>query len=86
MPKQLILLACLTTLLGGCAQNPAQQPSAQTATEALLQVQSSNHQASQKLQLQTASERDQSMQRWLDTYKYAIPDVFRWEKINSSDN
>jgi len=25
------------------------------------------------------------MQRWLDSYKYVIPDFFRWEKTSSSD-
>jgi len=25
------------------------------------------------------------MQRWLDTYKYVIPDFFRWEKTSNSD-
>ncbi|WP_194791706.1 DUF3613 domain-containing protein [Pseudomonas sp. UFMG81] len=76
------LMACLAMPL--LAQ--AQEPRAETATEALLRVQASNRQASPVLQQQTDKERDQSMQRWLDTYKYEIPDFYRWTKISSSNN
>ncbi|MCO7518923.1 MULTISPECIES: DUF3613 domain-containing protein [Pseudomonas] len=83
MFKQAIVLACAITPLLALADPDAQAP---TATEALLQVQASNRQASPVRQVQTDKERDQAMQRWLDSYKYAIPDFYRWTKINSSNN
>lgn len=84
MLRSLILLACIP--LAAVAEDPPRQPPVETATEALLRVQSSNQQASTKLQRQTASERDQSMYRWLETYKYPIPDHFRWVKISTENN
>ncbi|QXI37925.1 DUF3613 domain-containing protein [Pseudomonas xantholysinigenes] len=83
MFKPSIVLACVITPLLAMADDP---PQAQTATEALLQVQASNRQASPVRQVQTDKERDQAMQRWLDSYKYAIPDFYRWTKISSSNN
>lgn len=78
-----ILLAMLLPLTVQ-AHEPPRRPPSETATEALLRVQSSGQQASLQPQVQTARERDQSMQRWLDSYKYPIPDYFRWTKMNSS--
>ncbi|MFK0093031.1 DUF3613 domain-containing protein [Pseudomonas sp. NPDC090592] len=65
---------------------PRQTAQDETATERLLRVQSSGDQASRRLQVQTARERDQSMQRWLDTYKYEIPDFYRWTKMTERNN
>ncbi|BCJ05045.1 hypothetical protein PRtIB026_A51420 [Pseudomonas sp. RtIB026] len=86
MFKPWIVLACLATPLLAQAEEPPRQTRPQTATEALLQVQASNRQASSVRQEQTDKERDQAMQRWLDSYKYAIPDFYRWTKISSSNN
>ncbi|PYC15495.1 DUF3613 domain-containing protein [Pseudomonas mosselii] len=86
MFKPWIVLACLAAPLLAQAEEPPRQPRPQTATEALLQVQASNRQASSVRQEQTDKERDQAMQRWLDSYKYAIPDFYRWTKISSSNN
>lgn len=86
MCKPWIVLACLALSPIGWAQEPPRQPRPQTATEALLQVQASNRQGSRTPQVQTDKERDQAMQRWLDSYKYAIPDFYRWTKVNSSNN
>ncbi|MDH0305265.1 MULTISPECIES: DUF3613 domain-containing protein [unclassified Pseudomonas] len=86
MFKPWIVLACLVAPLLAQAQEPPRKPRPETATEALLQVQASNREASSVRQVQTDKERDQAMQRWLDSYKYAIPDFYRWTKINSSNN
>lgn len=86
MFKPWIVLACLAAPLSALAEDPPRQPRSQTATEALLQVQASNRQASSVRQVQTDKERDQAMQRWLDSYKYPIPDFYRWTKISSSNN
>lgn len=86
MCKPWIVLACLALSPICWAQEPPRPPRPQTATEALLQVQASNRQGSRIPQVQTDKERDQAMQRWLDSYKYAIPDFYRWTKVNSSNN
>ncbi|TFF38982.1 DUF3613 domain-containing protein [Pseudomonas sp. RIT623] len=86
MFKHCIAVGCLLMPLLAAAEDPARPPRAPTATETLLQLQASNRQASPVRQVQTDKERDQSMQRWLDSYKYAIPDFYRWTKINSSNN
>ncbi|OUM35629.1 DUF3613 domain-containing protein [Pseudomonas putida] len=87
MIRYVMLLACCvgsTTLLA--EEYPHHPPLDETATERLLRVQSSGEQASTRLQVQTARERDQSMQRWLDTYKYEIPDFYRWTKMTERNN
>ena len=86
MLKSLILLACIAFPIDALAAETTYPPPAETATEALLRVQSSNQQASSRPQQQTARERDQSMQRWLDSYSHQIPDFFRWEKVSSEKN
>ncbi|HDS1745201.1 DUF3613 domain-containing protein [Pseudomonas putida] len=87
MIRYVMLLACCTGITTAWAEDyPRQQPPALTATEALLRVQSSGEQASTRLQVQTARERDLSKQRWLETYKYAIPDFYRWTKMTESNN
>lgn len=86
MLRPILLFLCLAgPSLAMADEPPPQAAGAETATEALLRIQASNQQASPTLQVQTARERDQSMQRWLDTYKYAIPDFYRWEKVRSSN-
>ncbi|NER61721.1 DUF3613 domain-containing protein [Pseudomonas sp. MAFF212428] len=77
----------LMVVLPGWVQavEPGPSSRAQGATEAWLQVQASGQQASKTPQTATPKEREQSMQRWLDSYKYVIPDFFRWEKTSSSD-
>jgi len=87
MIRYVMLLACCASVSVAWAEDtPRQQREALTATEALLRVQSSGEQASNRLQVQTARERDMSMQRWLETYKYAIPDFYRWTKVRESNN
>lgn len=86
MFRYLMVLAGCACVSMAMAQEPPRRAEVQTATEALLRVQSSGEQASNRLQVQTAQERDQSMQRWLDTYKYVIPDFYRWTRMTSSND
>lgn len=82
----MVLACCLGSATLLAEENPRQAPRDETATERLLRVQSSGEQASSRLQVQTARERDQSMQRWLNTYKYEIPDFYRWTKMTERNN
>ncbi|QXH46331.1 DUF3613 domain-containing protein [Pseudomonas xanthosomatis] len=86
MIKPLTVWACLLMPVAALAQEPPRQAQDETATETWLKVQASNRQASPTPQVQTDKERDQAMQRWLDSYKYAIPDFYRWSKVDSSNN
>ena len=87
MIRYVMLLACCASMaLAWAEDSPRQQPQALTATETLLRLQSSGEQASRRLQVQTARERDLSKQRWLETYKYPIPDFYRWSKVTESNN
>lgn len=81
--KQLLVLSTLP--LAAQAMEPGPSSRAQQTTETWLQLQASNQQASKIPQTATPKEREQSMQRWLDSYKYVIPDFYRWEKVNTSD-
>jgi len=84
MFKLMMVLACVSCPLVVLADGPPRLPPPDTATEAWLRMQSSNRQASPKVQAQTAAEREPSMQRWLDSYKYPIPDTFRYQKMSTS--
>ncbi|KAA8694199.1 Uncharacterized protein ALO80_00113 [Pseudomonas caricapapayae] len=61
------------------AAGDEQSPSAQKQTETWLQLQASGKAASTTPQVNTAAERDLSLQRWLETYKYAIPEHYEQE-------
>ncbi len=80
-----LLLLCV---MGASAQalefTVGEKPRPPQATEKWLALQADGKVASSVSQAQTPKEREQSMQRWLDSYKYAIPDFYRWEKVNSS--
>ncbi|MFS2159802.1 DUF3613 domain-containing protein [Pseudomonas sp. Pseusp122] len=52
----------------------------QEQTQAWLQLQSQGSQASPTRQSATPVEREQSMQRWLDSYKHEIPEFFEQKK------
>lgn len=86
MRMLMMTLALLASPFSALADDPLRQPPPDSAAEAWLRVQASNQQASPRLQVQTAAERDAVLQRWLDTYKYPIPEVFRWQKVSSSDD
>jgi len=69
--------ACL--LLSFAAQAAEQELSSpyQKQTEKWLQLQVAGKQQSPTAQVATPSEREQSLQRWLDSYKHPIPDFFK---------
>lgn len=70
--------ACLL-LLSLAAQAVEQELSSpyQKQTEKWLQLQVTGTQQSSTPQVATPSEREQSLQRWLDSYKHPIPDFFK---------
>ncbi|NBA95072.1 DUF3613 domain-containing protein [Pseudomonas sp. R5(2019)] len=78
-----VCLAMLPTLAS--AIEPGPSSSAQQVTEQWLALQARGAAASPVIQTATPKEREQTMQRWLDSYKYVIPDFYRWEKVSSSD-
>ncbi|MBD8492722.1 DUF3613 domain-containing protein [Pseudomonas syringae] len=67
-------------LLGACgtawAIEPASPPAPRTQTEAWLQLQVRGEAASKTVQTATPTEREQSLQRWLDNYKHPIPEFY----------
>lgn len=77
----LTLLASLP--LVASAMPPGPSSKSQLTTETWLQLQPRGLHASDKPQVQTAREYDKSMARWLKVYDYKIPEVFRWEKMDS---
>ncbi|WP_136478304.1 DUF3613 domain-containing protein [Pseudomonas sp. DG56-2] len=84
-PAGLLLITLGSLPLAALAVEPQPSAKTQTVTESWLQIQASNRQASKIQQTATPKEREQSMQRWLDSYKYALPDFYRWESVGSSD-
>lgn len=80
----LLLLTLSSQPLTALAIQAGPSSASQNATEAWLQMQASNQQASKIPQSATPKEREQTMQRWLDSYKYEIPEFYQWEKVNSS--
>lgn len=52
----------------------------QEQTQNWLQLQTQGRHASPTPQAATPAEREQSMQRWLDSYKHEIPDFFEQKK------
>lgn len=85
MKSTLLLLLTLSSIsLTASAIEPGPSSKAQQATETWLQMQARNEQASKIPQTATPKEREQSMQRWLDSYKYVIPDFYRWDSVGSS--
>ncbi|NWA00595.1 DUF3613 domain-containing protein [Pseudomonas gingeri] len=52
----------------------------QQETENWLQLQVRGQQRSPTPQVATPSEREQSLQRWLDSYKHPIPDFYKQDE------
>ncbi|POD32428.1 hypothetical protein BKM14_09120 [Pseudomonas syringae pv. syringae] len=79
--KRIILTGCVLLLSAGdaWADNTETATSETRQTETWLQLQASGKAASPTPQVNTAAERDLSLQRWLDTYKYNIPDFYDQE-------
>ncbi|WP_024644142.1 DUF3613 domain-containing protein [Pseudomonas syringae] len=77
-----IMLAGIALLLiadHAWADNSDPSASAPRQTETWLQLQASGRAASPTPQVNTAAERDLSLQRWLETYKYKIPEFYDQE-------
>ncbi|GAB7532598.1 DUF3613 domain-containing protein [Pseudomonas sp. 3A(2025)] len=69
--------------LGFCgaawAIEPGPSAPTQAQTEAWLQLQVRGDAASKVVQTPTPSEQEQSLQRWLDSYKHPIPEFYDQE-------
>lgn len=81
----LLLVCLLSASVQAYEFEPRDKPRPPQATEGWLALQASGKAASNLPQTATPKEREQAMQRWLDSYKYVIPDFYRWEKVSSSD-
>ncbi|MBF8731001.1 MAG: DUF3613 domain-containing protein [Pseudomonas putida] len=86
MFKPMMIVLCLSCPLLAQAEDPPRLPPPDSTAEAWLRVQASNQQASPKTQKQSATERELSLQRWLDSYKYPIPDAFRYQSMSTTGN
>lgn len=65
---------------GSCrAIEPGPSSPSQKQTEAWLQLQVRGDAASKVVQTATPSEREQSLQRWLESYKHPIPEFYDQE-------
>ncbi|MFC3945016.1 DUF3613 domain-containing protein [Pseudomonas gingeri NCPPB 3146 = LMG 5327] len=75
-------LAAGCLLLSSTVQAIEPGPSSryQQETENWLQLQLQGQQRSPTPQVATPSEREQSMQRWLDSYKHPIPDFYKQDE------
>ncbi|WP_347900446.1 DUF3613 domain-containing protein [Pseudomonas purpurea] len=74
------MLSCLGLLLlplAAQAIEPGPSSPQQQETEAWLLLQSRGQAVSPIPQAAAASERDLSLQRWLESYKHAIPEYFK---------
>ncbi|WP_337160339.1 DUF3613 domain-containing protein [Pseudomonas putida] len=86
MFKPMMIVLCLSCPLLAQAEDLPRLPPPDSTAEAWLRVQASNQQASPKTQKQSATERELSLQRWLDSYKYPIPDAFRYQSMSTTGN
>ncbi|MDN7140166.1 DUF3613 domain-containing protein [Pseudomonas sp. JQ170] len=86
MKSRWVLLLALVSL-PSAVQAIEEGPSspAQKGTETWLQLQARNQQASKIPQTATPAERDRSMQRWLDSYKYELPEHFDYDSVGAGD-
>ncbi|MDY7530691.1 DUF3613 domain-containing protein [Pseudomonas sp. Bout1] len=77
MKLTLLAAVLLTSLpLTALAIEPGPSSPQQKQTEGWLQLQVSGEQASSHVQKATPAERDQALQRLLDSYKYPIPQYY----------
>ncbi|WP_437882599.1 DUF3613 domain-containing protein [Pseudomonas sp. LRF_L74] len=72
-PRIWLVIAVLLSPLGGQAAEREGKPD---NVDSWLELQRSGQQASAQAQVQTPSERELSYQRWLESYKHAIPEWF----------
>ncbi|SEI25049.1 DUF3613 domain-containing protein [Pseudomonas fuscovaginae UPB0736] len=76
-------LGCLLSSLAVQAIEPGPSSGYQAQTEAWLQLQPKGQERSRTPQVVTPSEREQILQRWLDSYKHPIPDFFKQDEGGS---
>ncbi|RMN97921.1 hypothetical protein ALQ50_02606 [Pseudomonas coronafaciens pv. coronafaciens] len=76
MRSLIVSIAMLLSASNTLANDDARPLTEQKQTETWLQLQASGKAASPKTQAATATERDLSLQRWLDTYKNKIPEFY----------
>ena len=74
--KILCVLSLLFTTPPALAIDPGPASAQQQETEGWLLLQSRNLASSPTPQTQTATEREQALDRWLKKYKYEIPDFY----------
>lgn len=73
-----VLLALVP--LGAMAIEPGPASRNQQETEHWLQLQISGNVQSPVRQVATPAEREQSLQRWLDSYKHEIPEYYKQDE------
>ena len=73
-----VLLALVP--LGAMAIEPVPSSRNQLETEHWLQLQISGNAQSPVRQVATPAEREQSLQRWLDSYKHEIPEYYKQDE------
>ncbi|RBJ79711.1 DUF3613 domain-containing protein [Pseudomonas sp. MWU12-2534b] len=74
------MLSCLGLLLlplAAQAIEPGPSSPQQQVTEVWLQLQSRNQVASRTPQPASPGERELSLQRWMESYKHAIPEYYK---------
>ncbi len=74
------MLSCLGLLLlplAAQAIEPGPSSPQQQVTEVWLQLQNRNQIASRTPQPATPGERELSLQRWMESYKHAIPEYYK---------
>ncbi|MFJ2366810.1 DUF3613 domain-containing protein [Pseudomonas sp. NPDC087697] len=77
----IVCMACLSTTAWAIEPGPSSVP--QQGTEQWLQLQIRGVVASPKLQTVSSTERDLSMQRWLNSFTYPIPERYE-QKVSGS--
>lgn len=73
-------LLLLLSTTAAYAIDPGPSSPQQQETERWMQLQLSGQVASQKVQTLSPLEREQSLQRWLDSYKHTIPEFYKQDE------
>lgn len=90
MKSEMVCMACLLAFASSAgAIEPGPSSPQQKQTETWLQLQPSGQAASPVSQTNTPTERDLSLQRWLNSYSHEIPDFYDQDKggkVSSGSN
>lgn len=83
--KGIMLIGFSVLVASGAAQaiGPGPSSATQKSTEDWLQLQVNGRAASTNPQPAKPAERDAAMQRWLDSFKYPIPEFYEQKKGGS---